>query len=130
ELGFLPLVIVRMAVGAVARPALSAPGIILRTPFDVVADHEVQVAVLVIVEPAGAGGPSVFVGHTRLGRDVPESSVAVIVIENGAAVACDVKVRKAVVVKIAHRHALAVVPLPADSGFSVTSVKVPSPLLW
>ena len=117
ELCFLPLVVVWMTVGAVARPVLSAPGIILRTPFDVVADHEVQEAVLVVVEPASAGGPSIFVGHACLGRDVRESSLAVIVIENGTAVARDVEVRKAVVVKIAHRHALAVVALPADSGF-------------
>src|SRR5882724_974390 len=106
-----------MAVGAITWTALSTPDIILGRPIDVVEDQEVQVTVPVVVEPAGAGGPSALVCHSCLGCNVRESSVAVIVIENGAAVPRDVEVRIAVVVVVADGHALAVMPLAADPGF-------------
>jgi hypothetical protein len=55
QLGLLPFVIPGMTVGAVTRPVFSAPDVVLRAPVNVVRNDQVQVAVLVIVEPARAG---------------------------------------------------------------------------
>jgi hypothetical protein len=52
------------------------------------------------------------------------------VIENGAAVAGHVEIGIAIVVVVTHGNSLAVVTAPPTPAFSVTSVKVPSPLLW
>jgi len=49
--------IVRVAVATVARPMLAAAEVGLGRPLDMIAVQEAQVAVAVIVEPAGAGGP-------------------------------------------------------------------------
>ena len=87
ELGLLPFVVAGMAVGAIAGPVLAAPEIVLGRPLDVVGDQQVEPAVLVVIEPSGAGGPSAFVRDAGFGGDVGESSVAVVVIEDGAAVA-------------------------------------------
>src|SRR5206468_9618293 len=55
ELNFLTFVISRMAVRAVAWAMLTAPEIIFGRPFDVVGDHEIEIAILVVVDPRSAG---------------------------------------------------------------------------
>ena len=106
-----------MAVGAVARPVLAAPEVVFRRPLDIVRDHEVEPAVFVVVEPAGAGGPLASVGHARPGRDVGKSPVAIVVIKDRAAVTGDVQIRVAVVVEIAHGHPLPVKTFGPHAGF-------------
>ena len=86
ELGFLPFVVARIAVRAVARPALAAPQIILRRPLDIVGDHQVQPAIFVVVKPSCAGRPSAFIGDAGFRGDIGERSIAVIVVKNRAAV--------------------------------------------
>ena len=111
ELGFLSLVIVGIAVRAIAGAAFAAPEICFRRPFDVIGDNEIEPAVLVVIKPARAGGPSAFIGDAGFGGDVGESSVTVVVVENRAAVAGDVEIGVAVVVVIADGNALAVMSL-------------------
>ena len=117
ELDLLAFVISGMTVGAVAGAPLAAPDIVLRRPLDVVGDDQIEPAIFVVIEPSGAGGPSAFVGDAGFGGDIGEGSVAVVVIENGAAVAGDVEIGIAVVIEIADRNALAVVSFAADAGF-------------
>src|SRR5579864_1840736 len=106
-----------MAVGSIARAMLAAVKIIFRRPLDVIGDHQIQPAIPVVIKPPGASGPSALVGHPGLGGDIGESAVAIVVVQDGAAVAGDVNVRVAVVVVVADGHALAVMSFAADPGF-------------
>ena len=91
--------------------------IVLRRPFDVVGDEQIEPAVFVVIEPSRAGGPSAFIRDTSFRGDVGESAVAVVVIEDGAAVASHVEIGIAVVVEVADGDSLAVVAFAADAGF-------------
>src|SRR5207244_11891565 len=51
ELCFLPLVVARMAVGAVAGPVFTAPKVIFWRPRDVIGDNQVEPTVLIVVKP-------------------------------------------------------------------------------
>ena len=98
------------------RDAVLALAVLVRLPqnlfFDLAeihepADEQVEAAVVVVVEPDGAGGPAGsgdagFLGH------VGERAVAVVVIEDAAAVLRDVEVGEAVAVVVADRDAHAV----------------------
>src|SRR5690348_5285282 len=95
---------------------LAAPDVVFGRPIDVIQDDQVQPAVFVVVEPAGAGGPAAFIGNSRLCGDVAKRSVAIVMVQNGASVAGDVKIRIAVVVVIRDRDSLAVMPFPAYAG--------------
>src|SRR5713101_3531987 len=106
-----------MAVGTIAGAMLAAVEIILGRPLDVVGDHEIEPAVFVVVKPSCAGGPAALVGDTGLGGDIGEGAIAIVVVENGAAVAGDVDVRVAIVVEVTDGHALAVMPFAADPRF-------------
>ena len=59
-----------VAMGAVPRPALTAIKVVLRCPFNVVADQSFKVTVFVVAEPAGTGIPLPFVASGRSGDDV------------------------------------------------------------
>ena len=64
------------------------------------AGHEqIQLAVVVIVEPDGAGGPS-GCGHTGPVGNVGKSAIAVVVIKNIAPITRDVKIDPAIAVII------------------------------
>src|SRR6516225_10014213 len=104
-----------MAVGSVARPVLTAPYVVLGIPLNVVADQEVKVAVLIVVKPPGAGGPPSFITNTRLLSDIGKSTVAIVVVQDGAAVSGHVKIRIAVVVIVADRYTLPVETSGADA---------------
>ena len=117
ELDVLALVVAGMAIGAIARPALATPNVVLRTPVDVVGHDQIEPAIFVVIEPSGARGPSAFVGDSSLRGDVGERSVSVVVIKNGAAIAGDVQIRIAVIVEVTDRHSLTVVTFAADAGF-------------
>ena len=54
ELGLLAFVVVRVTVGAIAGSAFSAPQVVFRSPFNVVSDYQIEVAVFIIIEPASA----------------------------------------------------------------------------
>src|SRR5580704_10733592 len=71
------------------------------------ADEQVQLAVIVIVKPDGAGGPSRR-AHSGFFRDIGKSAVTVIVVKNVAAVLGDVDILEAVAVIVSNRHALTV----------------------
>ena len=116
QLGFLPFVIARIAVRAVTRPAFAAPQIVLRSPVDIVGDQKIEPAVFVVVKPSRAGRPFAFICDARFCGDVGERSIAIIVIENGAAIAGHVKIRVAVVVVVSDGDALPVVSRAADAG--------------
>src|SRR5579864_8398618 len=106
-----------MTVRTIARAMLAAVKIIFRRPLDVIGDHQIQPAVLVVIKPPGASGPSALVGHPGLGGDIGEGAVAIVVVQDGAAVSGDVDVRVAVVVVVADGHALAVMSFAAEAGF-------------
>jgi hypothetical protein len=72
-------------------------------PLHVVGDHEVELAVLVVVEEGGAGREAGVVGP-RLLRDVGELSVAQVAVEAIAPPRRQVDVDKAVVVVVGGGH--------------------------
>src|SRR5580698_8406671 len=117
KLCLLPLVVVGIAIRTVAWGALAAPEIVFRIPLNVIGDDQIEVSVLVVVKPTGAGRPFAFIGNTGFGCDVGESPIAVVVIENGAAIAGHVKVGIAVFVDVSHRDTLAIMSFASDTGF-------------
>src|SRR6266576_5294039 len=117
ELDALPLVVSRMAVGAISRSPFAAPEIILGTPLNVVRHDQIKPPVFVVIEPPRAGRPSSLISNTSLCRNVGESAVPIVVVKDPAPVSRDVKIGIAVVVKVANSNALAVVTFTADAGF-------------
>src|SRR6202162_859549 len=71
------------------------------------ADEQIQLAVIVIVKPDRAGGPSRR-AHSSFFGDVSKSAVTVIVVKNVPAVLGDVNTLETVAVIVPNRHALAV----------------------
>ena len=88
----------------------------LGRPGDVVADEEIEIAVIVDVEEGRAGQPAVGPLGVGRGGDVVEVPLAVVAKQVAAADRRDVEIRVAVVVIIAHGHALAVEGL-VEPGF-------------
>ena len=78
------------------------------------ADEQIEPAVVVVIEPDRAGGPSRR-GHAGFFGHVGKSAVAVVVIENASAVLRYVQIRKAVAIVVADRDTLAVAA-GRDSG--------------
>ena len=80
----------------------------LEVEVDVVADEEVEVAVLVVVEEGAAGVPAQAVlEEAGLFGDVGEGAVAVVAVEGVLAVVADEEVVPAVVVVVADAAGLA-----------------------
>src|SRR5689334_3855078 len=98
-----------MAVGAVPGPVFTAVEIILWSPLDVVGNNEIEPAVPVVVEPASARGPSTLVGDAGFGCDVGKSSVPVVVVKDGAAIASHIQIGVAVIVEVPDGDTLTVV---------------------
>src|SRR5207302_2012093 len=71
------------------------------------AHKQIEFAVVVVVEPHGAGGPA-GCGDSRFLSHIRKRAIAVVVVQDASAVLRDVDVREAVTVIIAHRDALAV----------------------
>ena len=67
------------------------------------ADEEIELAIVVVVEPDGATTPAGR-RHAGLVRHVGESAIAIVVIENAARVLGHVQVGQAIAVVVAHRH--------------------------
>ena len=86
--------IVGMAIAAHARAAVATIEVALRRPVDVVGDDEIESAVIVVIEPRGARCPPSRVLHACLRGHIGEGAVAIVVIEDAAAVAEDEQVRK------------------------------------
>ena len=106
-----------MTIRPVARPAFAAPDIVLWGPFDVVRHDQIKPAVFVVVKPSRASGPSALVGDSGFRRNVSESAVPVVVIQNGAAIASHIQIGISIIVEVSDRHALTVVAFAANAGF-------------
>ena len=78
--------------------------IALRRPLHIVADDEVQVAILVVVDPSGAGAEFFRSLHACFLRDIGEGAVAIVVKEAALAVRGDEKIVEAVIVVVPDGH--------------------------
>src|ERR1700722_2314901 len=106
-----------MTVGTIAGPVFAAPDVVFRRPLNVVGDDQIDPSVLVVIEPPCARRPSTLVGDTRLGRDIGEGAIAIIVVKDGAAISRHIKIGIAIIVEVADGNALAVVSLASNSSF-------------
>src|SRR5437667_11952702 len=114
-----------MAVRAIPRLLLAAVNILLEAPIEIAADEQVELAVVVVVEKAGARAPSGG-RDSRLRRHILKRAVAAIPVENIGAIGGQVEILKSVVIIIADGDAHSVpVPIPVRPAFSVTSVNFP-----
>ena len=87
--------------------------------IDETADEQIEPAVVVEIEPDGAGGPVIlenFGAQPGVLAHVGEGAVAVVAVEDGAAVGGDEQIGEAVVIVIAHGHAHAE-GASGDAGF-------------
>ncbi len=92
-------------VGASAGNIEAAKGPSLaKIPFHVSGHHEVEAAVFVVVEETSASGPAGCL-DVRLCRDIGESAVAIVLIEDRAAEGGDEQIRKSVVIVVPRRNA-------------------------
>ena len=137
ELCLLAFVVSRMTVGTIARPMFSTPDINLWSPLNVVRDEQIEPAILVVIKPSCTGRPAALVRNAGLSRDVGECAISVVVVENGVVITGYVKIRVAIVIKVADSHALAVVSFATKTGFcrhvgerSITVVMVESASQW
>ena len=93
-----------------------------------IADEQVGPAVVVVVDPRGAFAAAAVVAKARLGGDLLEGAVSLVVVQAiGLAFAADEQVEETVVVVIGPGRAGELTG-SSRPAFSVTSVKVPSPL--
>ena len=76
-----PLEQPRVAVDADAAPGIAAEGVELGSPPDVVDDEEIEKTIVIEIEPGCSDGPFAAV-DIRLGRDILESAVAAIAVED------------------------------------------------
>src|SRR5262249_10452504 len=83
---------------------------------DETADEQVEQAVVVVIEPDGAGGP-VREDQPGLFGDVAEGAVSVVVIQSRAAVCRDEQIGAAVIVIVPHGNAHAEALTAGKSGF-------------
>src|SRR5579872_591046 len=97
----------RRTIGVKVAAAVLA---VLRVPFHVTRDEQVEFAVVVIIEKSGRDGPTPA-GDPGLRGHIGERSVSIVVIENVPAVTGDVQIRIAIVVVVADRDAHAVVAI-------------------
>src|SRR5438132_13150222 len=100
KLRLLAFVVAGMAIGAVTRPMFTAPEVVFWCPLDVIRDDQVEPPVLIVVKPSCAGGPHSFVCHPRLDGNIGEPSLAIVVVQDSAAVARDIYIRIPVVVRV------------------------------
>src|SRR5207247_2877032 len=80
-----PLVVVGMAIGAVAGLLVPALPVVLERPVHISGDEEVELAVVVEVEEAGARAPAAG-PHSGARGDVAKGAVAVVAVQGVAAV--------------------------------------------
>src|SRR5215472_16466883 len=99
--GFLTTVVSRMTIRAVPLTVFSTPNVRFRRPLDVVSHNQIEPAILVVIEPSCAGGPSALIGHTGLCGYIGKGAIAIVQVENGSAVAGYVEVRVTVIVEVA-----------------------------
>ena len=83
--------------------------------IDKLADKQVEPPIVVIIEPHCARRPSRSRNPGSL-RDISESAIAIVVIQNASAILRNVQVGKAIAIVVANRYTLAE-PTACDSGF-------------
>ncbi len=101
----------RVAVGILRAVPAIAGGRGCRVPLQVVADVEIEVAVVVQVGPGRRGRPVAVAAEPRTRRDVLEPAVAEVVVEGVGPPSGDEQVGPAVVVVVAHGD-----PVPVAAG--------------
>jgi hypothetical protein len=94
----------RNAVVPLAELVVAAEHFAVAGELDEAADEQIQPAVVVVIEPHGARRPA-RCGDTGLVRHVGESSVAIVLIQDAAAVRRHEQVRKTVIVVITDGNA-------------------------
>ncbi len=92
-----------VTVGTIASLMFAAVDVVKR-PFQVSGDDEIQPTIFVIVEPCSAGRPT-STGHSCAIGDIGKGSVAIVVVQSVAAKACNEDVLVAVIVVIGYRDA-------------------------
>ncbi len=103
------LVEVRNAVSVFAILAGAAILVLGLGELHELADKQVELPVIVIIEPDRARAPARS-GDARPFGDIGERTVAVVVIENAAAVLRNVEVGKSISIVVPHGYALSVAP--------------------
>src|SRR5258708_6790522 len=107
EPAFCRLVDARNAVVAFAFALVSAKFIFRFIEIDKAANEQVQLAVIVVVEPDRAGGPAGS-GDSGLLSHIGERAITIVVVQDAAAVLRDVQIWKAVAIVICDSDAHAV----------------------
>src|SRR6202034_2223483 len=95
----------RRAVGLPLGPADLA---VLRIPYHVARDQQIQVAVVVVIKKSCRTAPTTSL-YAGLGRDVRKGTITIVVVQGVFSVVRDVEVGKAIIVVITDRYTHAVI---------------------
>ena len=80
-------------------------GQVLEVQVHIVGHVEIEITIVIVVSKCSAGSPVPGIPDVRPGRHIGESSVAIIVVKNGAIKVSDIKIFPAVIVVVPHRRA-------------------------
>ena len=99
----LALVVFRVAVGPIAALSIPAERLGPRIPLDIVHYEQIELAIVVVIEPAAGDGPTV-VPDAGFRSDVFEGSVAAIAEQETAPHAGNKQIGVSVVIEVGRRH--------------------------
>src|SRR5262245_54947417 len=97
--------LIRVTVASVTRLSVAAPVVILGRPGYLVGKRQIELAIIVIIEPCGARRPLTFVRHTSSIGNIREGTVAVVMVKDRTVVTEHDQIGVPVVVVIPNSNA-------------------------
>src|SRR6267378_969747 len=105
-----------MAVGAITGPMLAAENVRCEVPIQIARNDQVQTSIAIVVDETSSGAPAAS-SHSRLGRNIRKSPVAIVVVQSVPTEISDQQVRVSVIVVVPGRYSHAVSSALHPCGF-------------
>src|SRR5262249_34594680 len=101
-------VVIRMTIRPIARSVFSADAVGLEAPIEIASHEKIKLAIVIVVKKSCACAPTAR-ANSRLLSHISEGAIAIVVIQDIAAISGDINILKAVVVIISNRNSHAVI---------------------
>src|SRR5204863_14146 len=105
-----------MAVGAITGPMLAAENVRCEVPIQIARNDQVQTSIAIVVDETSSGAPTAS-SHSRLGRNIRKSPVAIVVVQSVPTDISDQQVRVSVIVVVPGRYSHTVSSALHPCGF-------------